>query len=143
MKRTESTASHAASKAITVSQDFCMDGAWKTPLLLRDEVPIPLPSTTRGLLPWRRFHRTRYNSNHVRWPAALGLNLRHAKTKADAGGGMTNKGQTRLFDKVDAMSAAPPIAAECCTAVSGASGQRRHSGPGRPSRFPCAGSALD
>ena len=35
------------------------------------------------------------------------------------------KGQTRLFDDVDAMSAAPPIATECCTAVSGASGQQR------------------
>jgi hypothetical protein len=37
---------------------------------------------------------------------------------------MTALGQTRLFDDVDAMSAAPPIATECCSAVSGASGLR-------------------
>jgi hypothetical protein len=34
---------------------------------------------------------------------------------------MSVMGQTQLFDDVDAMSAAPPIATECCSAVSGAS----------------------
>ena len=41
---------------------------------------------------------------------------------------MTGVGQTRLFDNVDAMSAAPSIAAECCSAVFGASGHQLQKG---------------
>ena len=38
--------SRAASKATMVSRGCCMDGAWKTPPLRRDAVPIPQPRTT-------------------------------------------------------------------------------------------------
>ena len=50
---------------------------------------------------------------------------------------MSQLGQTRLFDDVDAMSAAPLIATQCCTAVSGVSGEnlprapRKRRGPSR------------
>ncbi len=59
-RKTVSIPSRAASKATMVCQGCCMDGARKTPLLRRDEVPIPQPWTTsRELLQQLRFHRTR------------------------------------------------------------------------------------
>jgi hypothetical protein len=61
---------------------------------------------------WRRQSRVglRYGGPWARPPATQ---LR----------GWSVLGQIRLFDDVEAMSAAPPIAAGCFTAVSGASGQ--------------------
>jgi len=66
--------------------------------------------------------------------ALIGLLLQGAASPAgllqciNLRSGESQTGQTRLFDNVDAMSAAPSIAAECCSAVFGASGHQLQKG---------------